>query len=73
MIAPDPVRPEMRSFIKAKVPLSELIGYSTRLRSITGGEAFYSHQFDRYMPVGPLIQKNLIEWLMVMQKESKVK
>ncbi|MEM6785183.1 MAG: elongation factor G [Bacteroidota bacterium] len=34
--------------IKAMVPLSEMFGYSTDLRSITQGRALYSMQFDHY-------------------------
>jgi len=32
------------------VPLSEMFGYSTDLRSITQGRAIYSMQFDHYAP-----------------------
>jgi elongation factor G len=34
--------------IKAFVPLSEMFGYSTDMRSITQGRAIYSMQFDHY-------------------------
>jgi elongation factor G len=34
--------------IAASVPLGEMFGYSTRLRSITQGRAVYSMQFTRY-------------------------
>ncbi len=34
--------------IKAAVPLAEMFGYSTDLRSITQGRAIYSMQFDHY-------------------------
>jgi elongation factor G len=34
--------------VAASVPLSEMFGYSTRLRSITQGRAVYSMQFTRY-------------------------
>jgi elongation factor G len=34
--------------IGATVPLSEMFGYSTKLRSITQGRAVYSMQFSRY-------------------------
>ncbi len=34
--------------IKALVPLAEMFGYSTDLRSLTQGRAIYSMQFDRY-------------------------
>ena len=34
--------------IRAKVPLSEMFGYSTSLRSMTQGRATYTMQFSRY-------------------------
>jgi elongation factor G len=34
--------------VAASVPLAEMFGYSTRLRSITQGRAVYSMQFSRY-------------------------
>ena len=37
--------------IKAKVPLGEMFGYATDLRSQTQGRASYTMQFDSYEPV----------------------
>ncbi len=37
--------------IKAKVPLSEMFGYATDLRSTTQGRASYTMQFDSYEAV----------------------
>src|ERR671926_716654 len=34
--------------IKAKVPLAEMFGYATDLRSMTQGRATFTMQFDRY-------------------------
>jgi len=34
--------------IRSKVPLSEMFGYSTSLRSMTQGRATYTMQFSRY-------------------------
>ncbi len=34
--------------IKSSVPLSEMFGYATDLRSMTQGRATFSMQFDRY-------------------------
>src|SRR5437879_8964430 len=36
--------------IQARVPLSEMFGYATDLRSRTQGRATYSMHFDRYEP-----------------------
>jgi elongation factor G len=40
-----------RSIIHAIVPLSEILRYSTDLRSMTQGRGFYSIEFDHYDPV----------------------
>ncbi|SYV92355.1 Elongation factor G domain protein [Mycoplasmopsis synoviae] len=34
--------------VRAKVPLSEMFGYSTELRSMTSGRGTYQMQFDHY-------------------------
>ncbi len=39
------------SLVKSKVPLSEMFGYSTDLRSLTQGRASYSMEFAEYVPV----------------------
>lgn len=36
------------TIIEADVPMSELYGYSTQLRSMTGGSGDYSYEFARY-------------------------
>ena len=36
------------SIIKADVPLAEMFGYATTLRSMTKGRANYSMEFERY-------------------------
>jgi elongation factor G len=46
--------------IKASVPLSEMFGYSTDLRSITQGRAIYSMQFDHYNEVPKSIAEDII-------------
>ena len=37
--------------ISAEVPLSEMFGYSTQLRSLTQGRASFTMQFNHYIPV----------------------
>ncbi len=46
--------------IKAKVPLSEMFGYATDLRSGTQGRASYTMQFDSYEPVPKNVQDEII-------------
>jgi elongation factor G len=46
--------------IKAFVPLSNMFGYSTDMRSITQGRAIYSMQFDHYEEVPKSIADEVI-------------
>jgi len=46
--------------IRAKVPLSEMFGYATTLRSITQGRAVYSMEFNSYMSTPESISKNIV-------------
>ncbi|MBK6921444.1 MAG: elongation factor G [Deltaproteobacteria bacterium] len=47
--------------IEAHVPLSEMFGYSTELRSATQGKAEYSMEFEKYAPVPRNVQEALVE------------
>lgn len=47
--------------IKAYVPLSEMFGYSTDLRSATQGRATYTMIFDHYEKVPQSVAKKIIE------------
>jgi elongation factor G len=47
--------------IKAQVPLSEMFGYSTDLRSRTQGRATYTMQFAQYMEVPPNIASDIVK------------
>ncbi|NBB77710.1 MAG: elongation factor G, partial [Bacteroidetes bacterium] len=49
------------SVVKAKVPLSEMFGYSTDLRSITQGRAAYSMEFSEYVAVPDSKAQEIIE------------
>jgi len=46
--------------IKSLVPLSEMFGYSTDMRSITQGRALYSMTFDHYEEVPKSISEEII-------------
>ena len=46
--------------LKAKVPLGEMFGYATDLRSQTQGRATYTMQFDSYEPVPKSIRDEII-------------
>jgi elongation factor G len=47
--------------VTARVPLSEMFGYSTDLRSTTQGRANYTMQFEAYEEVPPNIAEKVIE------------
>ena len=47
--------------IKAAVPLSEMFGYATDLRSMTHGRADFTMQFDRYEEVPQSIASEIID------------
>jgi len=46
--------------VVADIPLSELYGYSTNLRSMTGGRGVYSYMFDRYEQAPSDVQERVI-------------
>lgn len=46
--------------IRSRVPLSEMFGYATILRSITQGRATYNMEFHSYTPVPESISKNIV-------------
>jgi elongation factor G len=47
--------------VKAVVPLSEMFGYATDLRSMTQGRADFTMQFERYEEVPPSIAATIVE------------
>ncbi len=56
------------SIVKAFVPLSEMLRYTTQLRSMTGGRGFFRMKFDHYEMVPPHIAQEIIARA---QKEKK--
>ena len=47
--------------IAASVPLAEMFGYATRLRSLTQGRAVYTMQFSRYEPLPESVEGELVK------------
>jgi elongation factor G len=56
--------------IEAEVPLSEMFGYSTTIRSVTQGKAEFTMEFARYQDVPVSISQELIE---EAEKKKKAK
>jgi elongation factor G len=47
--------------VAASVPLGEMFGYATTLRSLTQGRAIYTMQFSHYEPVPQSLAESLTE------------
>lgn len=47
--------------VRALVPLSEMFGYATDLRSMTSGRGSFSMQFEKYMPVSQSIAEKVLK------------
>jgi elongation factor G len=46
--------------VRARVPLAEMFGYATSLRSMTQGRATFTMQFDRYEEVPQAIAGEIV-------------
>ena len=67
---------EMRddyTVVQAEVPLAEMFGYSTDLRSMTQGKANFSMEFSKYRPVPNSIQEKLVTKFKVEQAKGSSK
>jgi len=49
------------SRVEASVPLAEMFGYATDLRSVTQGKANFSMEFLNYSPVPQSVKEEVIE------------
>ena len=49
------------SRVEAEVPLSEMFGYSTTLRSLTQGKAEFTMEFEKYAKVPQSVSESLIK------------
>ena len=47
--------------VYATVPLAEMFGYSTTLRSMSAGKATFTMEFERYSPCPRNIQEKVLE------------
>ncbi len=55
--------------ITGEVPLAELEGYQSRLKSLTGGQGSYSIAFSHYAQVPPAMQQQLVSEHQVVEEE----
>ena len=53
------VRPGSAQAVHAEVPLAEMFGYATELRSATKGRGVFTMEFDHYAPVSDAVMKKL--------------
>lgn len=53
-------RPGNAHAVRASVPLSEMFGYATELRSASQGRGVFSMEFDHYQPVSAALAEKLL-------------
>jgi elongation factor G len=56
--------------VEAEVPLAEMFGYATVLRSATEGKAEFSMEFSKYVPVPERLVEELIEKAVKQQNKA---
>jgi elongation factor G len=55
------VRPGNAQAVRAMVPLGEMFGYATQLRSATQGRGVFSMEFDHYAPVSQSVTQEILK------------
>lgn len=55
------MRPGNAQAIRAMVPLAEMFGYATELRSATKGRGVFSMEFDHYAPVSASVMEEILK------------
>jgi elongation factor G len=56
------VRPGNSQAVHAMVPMSEMFGYATELRSGTQGRGVFSMEFDHYAPVSETVARRILNY-----------
>ena len=57
------VKPMQGQVVLAEVPLAQLFGYATDVRSLSQGRAFFSMEFLEYAPVPPKVRAEILQKL----------
>ncbi|HTP04926.1 MAG TPA: elongation factor G, partial [Nitrospirota bacterium] len=55
------MRPGNAQAVNAMVPLAEMFGYATELRSATQGRGVFSMEFDHYAPVSEAVAEEILK------------
>ncbi len=55
------VRPGNAQAVRALVPLAEMFGYATQLRSVTQGRGVFSMEFDHYAPIPQSVAAEIVK------------
>ena len=55
------VRPGNAQAVRALVPLAEMFGYATQLRSATQGRGVFSMEFDHYAPIPQSVAEEIVK------------
>lgn len=55
------MRPGNAQAIRAMVPLAEMFGYATELRSATQGRGVFTMEFDHYQPVSAAVMQEMLK------------
>ena len=55
------VRPGNAQAVRAMIPLGEMFGYATELRSATQGRGVFSMEFDHYAPVSQAVAQEIMK------------
>jgi elongation factor G len=54
------MRPGNAQAVRAMIPLAEMFGYATELRSATQGRGVFSMEFDHYQPVAESVMQEML-------------
>jgi len=55
------IRPGNAQAVRGMVPLAEMFGYATELRSATQGRGVFSMEFDHYQPVAETVAQEMLK------------